>query len=62
MTAQNADYFAEYALDKVEVILLIFFLSLHLNISPFINIRVFYGSVLACLKILVLFWFLLQFV
>lgn len=40
----------EYALGKVEVILLVtFFLSLHLNSSPFIVTRVFYGSVLACL-------------
>lgn len=34
MSAQNAGYFTEYALDKVEVtLLMIFFLSLHLNIS-----------------------------
>lgn len=56
MSAHNAGYFTEYALDKVEVtLLMIFFLSLHLNISHFIDIRVFYGSVLACLKISVLF-------
>lgn len=63
MSAQNAGYFTEFVLDKVEVtLLMIFFLSLHLNISHFIDIRVFYGSVLACLKISVLFWVLLQLV